>query len=386
MNIPTYLLINMAPTHSPRNPYARPSLYLQLLSPLKLLARILDLLFSSIRSLNAIRNNSNKKKNNNTENQKKKKKKKNLTIIAISDTHTLIPPSPLPFGDILIHAGDLSNAGTPKEIQSQINWLHAQPHTYKIVIAGNHDSHLDPRSRGTLALADRNEDVNWRSVIYLQDSFVILKFPCGGDSSSSSTTTTEKQEQQQKDTTTTIKIYGSPFIPHVGGPSHAFQHPRSQDHWTGKVPSDTEILISHCPPKCHLDLPGVEAMGDEFLLHEVRRTKPLVHIFGHIHAGRSDVFGKVRGGKEVVRWDRAERHLVEVLRRESAVTWKGCVLSMANLVLWYHFVAFVYYSVKEGLCEWLMGHEEPPTTTMVNAAMMYEDEGRLGNAPQVIHI
>lgn len=341
----------MAKANPSRNPYAVPSLCLQLLSPLKLLARILHLFCSFIRPHNPIR--------------------KNITIVAISDTHTLIPQE-LPYGDILIHAGDLTNAGTPKEIQAQINWLHSLPHLHKIVIAGNHDRHLDPRSRGTLKLADRNEDVNWRSLIYLQDSHIVLTVP--------NRASTAGRE-------CTVKIYGSSWVPHVGGPKHAFQHPRGQDYWTGKVPDDVDVLVTHCPPKFHLDLPGVEAMGDEFLLHEGRRTKPRVHVFGHIHAGRSDLFGKIKGGQEVVGWDRAERHLAEVLKRESPENLVDFVLSTANLVLWYHFTAFSYGSVREVLKEWLLWHEGHLATTIVaNTALTYEDEGRLGNDPQVIHI
>ncbi|KAM3413556.1 hypothetical protein BST61_g11544 [Cercospora zeina] len=342
---------------SPRNPYAVPSLYLQLLSPLKLLARIFDLLISLLRPHTPTR--------------------KNITLVCISDTHTLIPSTSLPYGDILIHAGDLTNAGTPRELQSQITWLTSLPHPHKIIISGNHDSHLDPRSRGTLPLSDRNTDIDWQDLIYLQDSHVTLNFPSHHGSSSSRSSGQVIQK---------LKIYGSPFVPQVGGPEHAFQHPRSQDYWTGKVPEDTDVLVTHCPPKYHLDLPGWQALGDEFLLHEVRRVQPHVHVFGHIHAGRSDFLGKVKGGKEVVRWDRAERHLAEVLKRESPETVTDWAMHLVNLVLWYHFVAFVYWSAREVLGEVLCWREEPASTIMVNAAMMYEDEGRLGNSPQVIHL
>lgn len=127
-------------------------------------------------------------------------------------------------------------------------------------------------------------------------------------------------------------------------------------------------------------------MGDEFLLHEVRRTKPRVHVFGHIHAGRSDGFGKVKGGREVVRWDRAERHMAEVLRRESAESLGDALFRVCNLVLWYHFMGFIYWSIRGILSESILGRDVPTSTLMVNAGMMYEDEGRLGNSSQVVHI
>jgi len=37
--------------------------------------------------------------------------------------------------------------GTVEEIQKQIDWLASLPHREKIVIAGNHDSYFDPKSR-----------------------------------------------------------------------------------------------------------------------------------------------------------------------------------------------------------------------------------------------
>lgn len=67
-----------------------------------------------------------------------------IRIICISDTHNKIPP--LPPGDILVHAGDLTTHGTFDEVQAQLRWLSSQPHTHKIVIAGNHDIVLDEAS------------------------------------------------------------------------------------------------------------------------------------------------------------------------------------------------------------------------------------------------
>lgn len=68
-----------------------------------------------------------------------------IKVVCISDTHdkkVTIPP-----GDILIHAGDLTDSGTVEDIQKQLDWLKAQPHPVKVVIAGNHDSWFDDKSR-----------------------------------------------------------------------------------------------------------------------------------------------------------------------------------------------------------------------------------------------
>lgn len=60
------------------------------------------------------------------------------TFVCISDTHN--DKLDLPAGDILIHAGDLSQEGSVLEIQEQLDWLDSlEGYLYKIVIAGNHE-------------------------------------------------------------------------------------------------------------------------------------------------------------------------------------------------------------------------------------------------------
>lgn len=59
-----------------------------------------------------------------------------------------LPTQPeLPDGDLLLHAGDLTQSGSFEELQMQIDWLHSQPRKFKVVIAGNHDLCLDPSKR-----------------------------------------------------------------------------------------------------------------------------------------------------------------------------------------------------------------------------------------------
>jgi len=85
------------------------------------------------------------------------KNKPPIRIVCISDTHTNTGME-VPNGDLLIHAGDLTNAGTIEEIQKQIDWLNTLPHKEKIVICGNHDSYFDPSSRKA---EDRKGPFHW---------------------------------------------------------------------------------------------------------------------------------------------------------------------------------------------------------------------------------
>ena len=95
--------------------------------------------------------------------------KKFIRIVCISDTHNRTPPS-IPNGDILIHAGDLSQGGTVPEIQAQIDWLDSLPHKTKILIAGNHDSWMDPSVRSRLPAARAAGTLDMKSIVYLEDA------------------------------------------------------------------------------------------------------------------------------------------------------------------------------------------------------------------------
>jgi len=62
-----------------------------------------------------------------------------MNIVHISDTHGFHRKVNVPFGDVLIHSGDISNRGEKHQVEDFIDWLVNQPHKYKIFIAGNHD-------------------------------------------------------------------------------------------------------------------------------------------------------------------------------------------------------------------------------------------------------
>lgn len=58
-------------------------------------------------------------------------------LVALSDTHT--HKIDVPSGDVLIHAGDLTNTGSVAELNKALMWLGSLPHRRKIVVPGNHD-------------------------------------------------------------------------------------------------------------------------------------------------------------------------------------------------------------------------------------------------------
>lgn len=55
-------------------------------------------------------------------------------IVCISDTHNSTVK--LPKGDVLVHAGDLTNQGSYKELVRAVAWLERAEFECKIVVAG----------------------------------------------------------------------------------------------------------------------------------------------------------------------------------------------------------------------------------------------------------
>ncbi|KAJ4157204.1 hypothetical protein NW754_008847, partial [Fusarium falciforme] len=174
-----------------------------------------------------------------------------VSIVCISDTHNA--HFDLPPGDVLIHAGDLTQSGSLKELQETISWLSSQPHPHKIVIAGNHDILLDQACDLSEKDAEERAKLDWGSCTYLENEMITITCANGRR----------------------LRIYGSPLSPRHG--NWAFQYPRPEDIWSS-----------------HLDL---MRLGCRHLLRELWRVRPLLHVFGHVHEGY---------GHERVQFDRLQ--------------------------------------------------------------------------------
>lgn len=261
-----------------------------------------------------------------------------IRIICISDTHNATYP--LPPGDILIHAGDLTAHGTFDEVQAQLRWLSSQPHAHKIVIAGNHDILLD-KACDTKFLTREGDSVterkalDWSGIRYLEDEAVTLEIPVRG---------LENQQVRK------VKVYGSPLTPELG--RWAFQYPPIRDVWTGRIPDNTDILVVHGPPALYGDFDGVKepdgnhkVHGDGYLLREIRRVKPRMVVCGHIHGAF---------GLAVIEHDGAQDTIDRVQMK-----WGG-------------------YGLFETLKQAIRGKntDRPPETLVVNAAVAPSESKR----------
>lgn len=177
-----------------------------------------------------------------------------MKMIAISDTHGQHRELDIPDGDVIIHSGDVSGMGIKAEIESFIDWFGSLPHKYKIFIAGNHDFYFEHKDA---------EKIIPKNIIYLNDTSVNIEG---------------------------INIHGSPIQPWFY--DWAFNRERGREikkHWD-LIPKNTDILITHGPPRYVLDMTrNGDCPGCDDLLAKVIEIGPKYHIFGHIHEGYGQV-------------------------------------------------------------------------------------------------
>ena len=158
----------------------------------------------------------------------------------------------MPSGDILIHAGDLTNMGTEQELSDVMHWFDRLPHSHKVFVAGNHDWLFEREPEVAAALIPPR-------IHYLEDSGCKIAG---------------------------LNFWGSPVQPWFCG--LAFNRERGDDigrHWA-LIPEGTDVLITHAPPYGKLDRIGnTERGGCEMLRRRVLAVRPQLHVFGHLHAG-----------------------------------------------------------------------------------------------------
>ena len=192
-----------------------------------------------------------------------------MRFVFLADTHMKHERVVIPDGDVLIFCGDMCTSGTIGEATRTCHFLNALPHKYKIIVPGNHDwpfTYMDPSI------------IIPKGMIYLCDDIIHIR----------------QLDQVSLDMSTDISIYGMPWTPLFY--NWAFMFPRNGSRLKARVnaiPGDIDILVTHGPPKGikdavpHYDKQGVYTHttneGCELLRARVLRTKPKVHVFGHIH-------------------------------------------------------------------------------------------------------
>jgi Icc-related predicted phosphoesterase len=182
-----------------------------------------------------------------------------MKIWHISDTHTMHGWLKTPDGvDIVIHSGDCSNPSNPyynePEVRNFIEWYKALPIKHKIFVAGNHDTSIEKR-------LVTPAEIKMNGIHYLENDGVEIDG---------------------------IKFWGTPITPEFGtGWAWNRKRDKMNKLWQS-IPEDTDVVISHGPPKGVLDLTynrvnELEFCGCSAMKKVMIKLNPKAVLFGHIH-------------------------------------------------------------------------------------------------------
>lgn len=180
-----------------------------------------------------------------------------MKIWFISDTHNKHEQLAAPVVDLVIHCGDESDSGdawiNESESRRFFEWYSALDIPTKIFVPGNHSTAI---AKGLI-----------RAEEYPKVTFLI-------------------HEQTQWNG---CNIFGSPYTPKFCDWVYMKERSELDSVWQS-IPDDTDILITHGPPKGILDVTRdmhtrePTHVGSKSLYRHVQeRIKPKIHAFGHIH-------------------------------------------------------------------------------------------------------
>lgn len=188
-------------------------------------------------------------------------------ICCISDTHEQHAKVILPETDILVHTGDFTNLGKIEAVANFAAWMGSQPHAHKICIPGNHDMSFQSSYRNIVINLLRENGIT-----YLEDSGIEVEG---------------------------LLVWGSPWMPNFY--DWAFMLPRGESELAEKrsrIPDETNLLLTHCPPKYILDDTISNGnQGCELLAQRIWQLSSLrANIFGHLHrcGGRTENISNVQ--------------------------------------------------------------------------------------------
>lgn len=182
-----------------------------------------------------------------------------MKLYHTSDTHGWESDVKIPYGvDMIVHSGDATNyrreAFNFNEMTIFMEWYASLDIKYKIYVAGNHDSSVESR----MYTKDMFKD---HGIIYLEDEWMSING---------------------------IMFYGTPWTPTFGNWSFMKNRGKLQPIYDN-IHQDTQVLITHGPPRGILDLSYnrddvLEFCGCKELRNTIEKLKSLrLSLFGHIH-------------------------------------------------------------------------------------------------------
>lgn len=256
-------------------------------------------------------------------------------ILIISDTHCAqlsskdnarafpAPPfsSPLPSADLLIHCGDLTYTGKIEEYHRALDMLKEIDAPVKLAIAGNHDltldqdfilRHLDkPGAQGGWKPTGNRE----QGEAIIREARAVWVDPAARARKDGIQLLEEGVHDINLPNGARVRVYASPYTPAFCDWAFAYDHDEDRFNTSAVTAENTvntasnpipsfngvedsiDICITHGPPHKILDVTqrGHISVGCPHLRRAIKRARPMIHCFGHIHEG---------WGGERVTWDK----------------------------------------------------------------------------------
>ncbi|TVY73133.1 Metallophosphoesterase domain-containing protein [Lachnellula suecica] len=229
-------------------------------------------------------------------------------FLFISDTHDFKPISnsiafraPVPKVGVVLHCGDLTQVGGSSEYKRALKMLASIPAELKLVIAGNHDLSLDS-NYWRMVLEDEQEGER-------EDYDEAMEIMTGALAAEAGVTyLSEGIHTFTLQSGARFSLYASPYQPKFG--DWASGYGRGEDRFNtaeqaaagvtsiaeNPVPNfpGIDVVITHGPPRGILDESPHGNLGCESLMRALKRCRPRMHCFGHIHEGY---------GAKVITWE-----------------------------------------------------------------------------------
>jgi len=170
-----------------------------------------------------------------------------VTLVCISDTHGQHRQLDMPPGDILLHAGDYTLYGRREDAEDFNAWLGTLSYQHILVIQGNHEANAPWKKEAKAMLSNAK--------LLVQEGVTLTVAGKNGAS------------------VHRIKFFGLMFNWPCRGENPYFE----------QIPTDTDIVLSHCPARGCVDMGKGCASLRTCMLEKV---KPRLVVSGHEHKER----------------------------------------------------------------------------------------------------
>lgn len=267
-------------------------------------------------------------------------------LLIISDTHGKRPfdPSthpeeartygfhrPLPRADVAVHCGDLTIRSDVKEYQATFDMMREVDAPLKLVMPGNHDCSMDVgfwekecARRGQYLPPEALERLRQQP----RETYEVVE---KARQDGIHVLVAEGTYRFVLANGARLTVYASPWTPRYG--TWGFQYdPDAMEVDAGdtvvigghgfQIEEGTDIAMTHGPPHGILDrtVMGADDAGCPGLLAAVRRARPRVHCFGHIHEGY---------GALLMPWEKEDENMM--VGREGGVGDEAVVMKPLSL-------------------------------------------------------